>query len=167
MYYEKIFKELNRRQVRYLVVGGIAVNLYGVPRATMDLDLMVDLDRANLQKFIAALTELGFKQKLPVKIEDLLDPKKRRIWQQEKNMISFSLFHPQKPFQVVDIFVDNPIDFEVADRAKQTMGTGGPKIPVIGIDDLIILKQKAGRKQDLSDIEALRKIKELIDYEKE
>jgi len=167
VYYEEIFQELNRREVRYLVVGGIAVNLYGVPRATMDLDLMVDLDRANLQKLVAAMTELGFKPKLPVKIEDLLDPQKRRTWQQEKNMISFSLFHPERPFLLVDIFVDNPIEFEKADRAKETMETGGPKIPVIGVDDLITLKQKSGRKQDLSDIEALIKIKELVDYEKD
>ena len=158
MYYEEIFQELNRREVRYLVVGGVAVNLYGVPRATMDLDLMVDLKRANLQKFITALTKLGYKPKLPVKIEDLLDPQKRRFWQKEDN---------ERPFQQVDIFVDNPIEFEEAERAKEIMESGGPKIPLIGVDGLIALKQKSGRKQDLSDVEALKKIKELIDREKE
>ena len=120
MYYEEIFQELNRREVRYLVVGGVAVNLYGVPRATMDLDQMVDLKRANLQKFITALAKLGYKPKLPVKIEDLLDPQKRRFWQKEDN---------ERPFQQVDIFVDNPIEFEEAERAKRSWKVGDLKFP--------------------------------------
>ena len=43
MFYEKIFRQFKLEDIHYLVVGGIAVNLYGVPRATQDLDLMIEL----------------------------------------------------------------------------------------------------------------------------
>lgn len=45
MYYELVFRNLNKKKVRYVVIGGIAVNLHGIPRATADLDLMVDLEK--------------------------------------------------------------------------------------------------------------------------
>ena len=46
--FERLFSALNRSKVRYLVVGGIAVNLYGIERATADIDLVVDLEDRNL-----------------------------------------------------------------------------------------------------------------------
>ena len=42
MIYEEIFKEFECLGVRYLVVGGMAVNLFGYARLTMDMDIMVD-----------------------------------------------------------------------------------------------------------------------------
>jgi len=48
MIYKEIFKEFELRGVRYLVVGGMAVNLYGYIRLTMDLDIMVELPDKNL-----------------------------------------------------------------------------------------------------------------------
>jgi DNA polymerase II small subunit/DNA polymerase delta subunit B len=38
--FEKIFRSLNKAKVRYLVVGGVAVNIYGYPRFTGDLDIL-------------------------------------------------------------------------------------------------------------------------------
>ena len=40
--FESLFSALNKGKVRYLVVGGIAVNLYGIERATADIDLFVE-----------------------------------------------------------------------------------------------------------------------------
>ena len=52
MFYLDLFRSLEQHRVRYLLVGGLAVNLYGVPRMTMDVVLA--LDSANLQGFLAA-----------------------------------------------------------------------------------------------------------------
>ena len=41
--FESLFSALNKAKVRYLVVGGIAVNLYGIERATADIDLFVEM----------------------------------------------------------------------------------------------------------------------------
>ncbi len=40
MFYLDLFKALEKHKVRYLLVGGLAMNLHGVPRATMDVDLV-------------------------------------------------------------------------------------------------------------------------------
>ena len=42
--FEKVFRELNKTRVKYLVVGGVAVNLYGYLRFTGDLDLLLLLN---------------------------------------------------------------------------------------------------------------------------
>ena len=55
--FESLFSALNKAKVRYLVVGGIAVNLYGIERATADIDLVVDLEENNLNRFIAVMKE--------------------------------------------------------------------------------------------------------------
>jgi hypothetical protein len=41
--FEPLFKALNDAEVRYLVVGGLAVVLHGHPRLTANVDLVVDL----------------------------------------------------------------------------------------------------------------------------
>jgi hypothetical protein len=65
MFYEEVFRELNKSEVLYLVIGGIAVNLYGVPRVTQDLDLLVDMGKENLKRLVKALENIGYHPKLP------------------------------------------------------------------------------------------------------
>ena len=50
--FEKVFRELNKTKVDYLVVGGVAVNLYGYVRFTGDLDLLVLLNEKIFKKWI-------------------------------------------------------------------------------------------------------------------
>ena len=52
MIYEEIFKEFESVGVRYLVVGGMAVNLFGYARMTMDMDIMADLSDENLGRIV-------------------------------------------------------------------------------------------------------------------
>jgi len=82
MNYYEIFKRFNELKIDYLIVGGLAVNLHGVPRMTYDIDAIY------------------------VKISE-------------------------------------------------------EKLPVINIHDLILIKLETGRKQDLADVESLKKILEL------
>jgi len=55
MFYEKVFRMLSEKRVRYAVTGGVALILYGVVRFTAGLDLIVDLEKKNLEKFIEAI----------------------------------------------------------------------------------------------------------------
>ena len=48
MLYEKIFRELAQRKIKYMVIGGIAVNIHGYSRATGDLDIMLSFEDDNL-----------------------------------------------------------------------------------------------------------------------
>jgi len=73
MFYIDVFKALEQHQVRYLLVGVLAVNLCGIPRTTMDIDLVVALDAANLQEFVAAVSSLAMQPVLPLPLTGRLD----------------------------------------------------------------------------------------------
>ena len=157
--FESLFSALNKGKVRYIVVGGIAVNLYGIERATADIDLVVDLEENNLQKFIKVMKEHNYKPKIPVKLEDFTEKEKREKWIKEKGMMVFSLFDPQNPFFLLDVFVTEPFDFDEVFEARKQMKSGNIKIPVISIGHLVEMKEKTGRPQDVSDVFYLKKIK--------
>ena len=74
MYYENVFRSLQKKNIRYAVAGGVALVLHGVVRFTADLDLIVDLEQENLGRFVQAMTELGYRPRNPVNAGDLLDP---------------------------------------------------------------------------------------------
>ena len=50
MFHERILRELGRNKIKYLIVGGVAVNLHGYDRVTGDLDILLQLEDANLKK---------------------------------------------------------------------------------------------------------------------
>lgn len=64
--YERLFHVLNQAKVRYLVVGGVAVNLHGYPRFSADVDLLLFLEKDNLKVFGDTLRRLGYAARLPV-----------------------------------------------------------------------------------------------------
>jgi hypothetical protein len=80
-----ILQELTERGVQFVVCGGVAVVLHGVERMTLDLDLVVDMSRENLQRLIDAMRALNLTPRVPVPPEDLLSPEKVRIMIEEKN----------------------------------------------------------------------------------
>ena len=158
--FESLFSALNKAKVRYLVVGGIAVNLYGIERATADIDLVVDLEENNLNRFIAVMKELNFKPKIPVRLEDFMKKEIRESWIREKGMTVFSLFDPKNPFFLLDIFVEMPFNFDVVYEEKEEIHAEKTIIPVVPIKYLIEMKEKVGRPQDIADVFYLRKIRE-------
>lgn len=153
--YLPIFKALNDAQVQYVVVGGLATVLHGYARLTADIDLVLNLDRPETEKAIRAITSFGFEPRLPVDPMLFADEKTREEWIRKKNMRVFSFYQPDNPLLVLDLFVREPMPFkEMLERAAQ-MDIGGVMVPVCAIEDLIKLKQKAGRPQDLLDIKYL------------
>lgn len=155
-----LFISLNNKQVQYLVAGGWAVNLYGVERATGDLDLVVYLEQQNLERFIEVVTRFGFKPRVPVDAKEFADAGKRREWREEKGMMVFSFYDPQNPFVLLDVFIDIPFDFEAVYAGRSRVPTGRVEIPVVPLETLIMMKQQAGRPQDLADIHYLRQVRE-------
>jgi hypothetical protein len=140
------------------VVGGVALVLHGVVRLTADLDLFLEMGAANLGKFIGAMTALGYKPKVPVKAEDFINPEKRRQWKEEKGMQVFSFYHPDKPMDLIDVFVDEPMPYEEVKRQKKVVEARGIPIPVLSVKHLKQLKRISARPQDLADIEALEEM---------
>ncbi len=161
-FFKNIFRTLNEEGVRYLVVGGVAVNLYGVLRATADIDLVVQLSVENVLLLAKALKKLGYKPKIPVTIEDFANPENREKWIDEKEMKVFALYPSDRELGTMDIFVREPFDFDKAYANRTTINVAGVNIPVVSIDDLIYLKKEAARNQDLADIEALEILKRIV-----
>ena len=158
MEFLQLFKELNQAHVRYLLVGGLALNLHGVNRTTGDIDIIIYLEDANVRNFLGLMSELGYQPQAPVDLMDFANPSKRQEWKNTKHMIVFSLHHPEDLVKVIDVFVESPLPFEESYEHRVTYTIDDIAIPVISIPDLIKLKELAGRKQDASDIEALKKV---------
>ncbi len=156
-----LLREIGLSKVRYLLVGGVAVNLHGIVRPTKDIDFIVYLEKKNLLEFIKIMTRLGYRPKVPVAAEDFADPEKRKDWIKNKNMIVFSFYHNKDLMNVVDVFVKHPLPFEGLFKRRELIDIGGVNISVIGIRDLIKLKEKANRLQDLHDIRSLKQVLEI------
>jgi hypothetical protein len=161
MFYLDLFGALALRDVRYVVVGGLALNLHGVERATMDVDLVVALDPPNLGAAIGAFEALGLVPVAPVSLDEARDPATLRRWHRERNMVAFGLRPKQGAGPTVDCLVDPPVPFTRLLANAVTKSIGECLVPVAGIDDLIALKRAAGREIDLADVDALERLKRL------
>ena len=151
-----IFRALDDAEVRYLVVGGVAVVLHGYPRFTADVDLVVELTASNALAAIAALQTLDYRPRAPVRGEDFADEDIRASWREDKGLTVFSLWSPSYPGTEVDLFVEEPFDFgEAWARRLDALLDDGTTVRVVGIDDLRALKASVGRPKDLDDIAQL------------
>ncbi len=155
MYYYEVLKALNKARVDYLVVGGVALVLHGVVRMTADLDIVLDQDEKNIKKYVSVVKELGYKPKVPVRLEEFVDLEKRRQWVEEKNMKVFSVYDPATPYLIVDVLMDPGLEYGKLKGDSVIFKAKGIRIPVISIKDLKEMKGLAGRAQDLADIKAL------------
>jgi hypothetical protein len=157
---EAIVRGLNEAGVRYLIAGGLAVVAHGYQRMTADVDLILDLDEANLTRAIGVFKSLSYTPRAPVSIEQFADPVARQNWVRDKGMTVFSMFSDRHPQTEVDLFVQAPLDFEKAyqNAARQQLENGLEAV-FVGFDDLLYLKRRAGRPRDLDDIRTLEELK--------
>jgi hypothetical protein len=159
-FFEDTIAALNRADVRYVVVGGLAVVLHGHPRLTVDLDLVIDLDPPGARKAVETLLGLGLVPLLPVDPRDFADPSVRARWIAEKNMRVFSFRDPIDDLRRVDLFVEEPVPFDSLWERAILLPLERTTVRVASIRDLIEMKREAGRPLDLDDIEDLETIQE-------
>lgn len=153
---EQIFGALQGAEVRYLVVGGMAVIAHGYVRTTKDIDLVIALEPENLRRALQALTAIGYRPKIPVAATDFADPKKREEWVREKGMVVFQLISDRFRFEPLDIFVTEPFDFASEyDRAVWKQVNSDVSVPIVSVKQLLDMKRAAARPQDIADIAEL------------
>ncbi len=168
IFYEEIFRAFQKQNVKYVLVGGIAVNLLGAMRNTADLDILVEMSDDNLKKIVEILKKQGYKVKQPVNGErsrtidpmKIADPKTRKDWIGKKHMKAFN-FYKEDELKEVDIIMESPVSFKEAENSVARIKVDDLTLPVISIDNLIKMKRKTGRAVDKLDIEELKKIKKL------
>jgi hypothetical protein len=159
MNYSALFRQLQNHNIRYVVCGGLAVNLHGIPRMTADIDLILDLSQENLLAFQKCVSELNYHISVPIKITEMADQSKREKIKEEKNLVAISFYNYDKNFLALDVLIDFPIAFEELWKNKIIRKEGDIAISLVSIDHLIQLKEFAGRIQDKEDIYFLSKIK--------
>jgi hypothetical protein len=156
---EAVFDALNRADVAYLVVGGLAVNAHGYVRMTMDIDLVIALSPENILRALHALDEASFRPAVSVTPEQFADPANRERWREEKEMRVLKLWSDKYRLGPVDIFIYEPFDFVVEyARAQRLELREGLTVPIVSLETLLRMKREAGWPQDLADIDALLEI---------
>ena len=145
---DKDFKEfielLNEHKVKYLIIGGYAVNFHGYPRYTKDIDFWLWMTKPNIKKLIKAIKDFGFGD-LNLEIEDFMAP---------ENIVQLGY----EPYRI-DILVDvEGVDFEECFERRTEAELDGTEVKFLSLQDLIVAKKKAGRLQDLADAEQLEKL---------
>jgi predicted nucleotidyltransferase len=159
--FEPIFKALNATGVRYVVVGGVAVNLHGHQRFTKDVDVVIELVPEHTARALEGLRALGYEPRIPVRLEDFGDPVIRERWIREKGMVVFQMYNDRLRM-TVDIFVQYPMDFETLWSAAVEAQLEHARVRVAALDHLIQMKQTVGRPQDVADVAVLTEIQQIL-----
>jgi hypothetical protein len=152
---DEILRRLVERGVDFVVIGGIAAVLHGSARNTFDLDICVATDEANLAALGDVLTALG--ARLKGADEDVpFVPDARTLRQVELLTLVTTLGE-------LDVLVRPPgaPSYQDLRRNADRYDLGGFNVSVASVDDLIAMKQAAGRAKDLIDIEELEAIQRI------
>lgn len=158
--YEEILRQFQRQKVKYVIVGGIAVNLLGYLRSTADMDILVEMSNENLGKIVNILRKQGYRVKQPVDPIGIANEKIRYNWIHNKHMKAFN-FYKEDELKEVDIIIDTPVSFKEAKKSARRLKIDNIILPVISISNLIKMKKGTARSVDKLDIEELKKIRKL------
>lgn len=157
-----LLADLNEASVRYVVVGGVAVNLHGYTRFTKDLDLVLALDAENIARAWQRLSRLGLEPMVPVSLEQFLEPATRSNWARDRSMVVLHWHDRNDPLRRVDLFIEEPIPFATLAAAAVEASLSGVPVKICSLEHLIMMKEAVGRPQDLLDVQKLRALQLLM-----
>ena len=157
----EILNTLHDRHVEFVIVGGVAAALHGGSRVTFDLDLVPSLAPASWQAAVDLLWSLGARPRIPEPVERIRDVGHVRRWRREKGMLALN-FRTTDGSTEVDLLVGESDAFDELRQRAVEVTVGQRTFFVASIDDLISMKQRAGRPQDLLDIAELRNIQKRL-----
>jgi Nucleotidyl transferase AbiEii toxin, Type IV TA system len=138
-------------KLKYAVIGGYALALHGLVRATMDVDFVLSLRLADFERAEAALGSIGLKSRLPIRAQDVI--KMREEYIEKRNLLAWSFVDYSNPARQVDILITE----DLRELETEVVSTGGRKVTVVSLKELLRMKKAAGRPQDLVDIENIKK----------
>lgn len=151
----KLFKALNTEpQLRYVLVGGMAVASYGGTRLTEDVDLAIACDEENIGHIVNALAPLNPRP-------GRLAPGAVWVWDKFCIRAPWSIYNTDAGR--VDLIIRLPgIDsFDGLWARSEEQEFMGNSVRIASLDDLLAMKQNAGRDRDLEDVSQLLEIRRL------
>lgn len=143
-----LLRALLDAHVEFVVVGAHALAAHGLPRATGDLDVLVEPTPENARRVVAALTTFG----APLASHGVSE----QDFATEGNVYQIGL-----PPRRIDVLTSiSGVSFEQARGSRIVVELAGLRVPVLGRDALVANKRAAGRPKDLLDAETLEKAAE-------
>jgi len=137
---QDVFRSFQQHKVKYVIIGGIASTLHGVPRATFDMDILIEATQDNARRLLDALLNSGLGTAALTTVEDILTHE-------------ITVF---KDRVRIDVQTSTPgVSFQDAWNRRQIMNYHGQEFFVLSRDDLIASKRAAGREVDLEDVRLL------------
>ena len=133
---------LGRLGAPAMVIGGVAVSIHGRPRMTLDADVTIALDVAELPRILEAVDACGFSPRVA----------SPREFTEATRVLP--LRSVRDGWDVDLIFAGTPYELEAISRANVT-SLGGVDLPVVSAADLLIHKILAGRPRDMEDAESI------------
>lgn len=153
---------LHDHRVDFVIVGGVAAVLHGGSRVTFDLDVVPSLTPESWQSAVDLLWERGARPRIPEPLERIRDVEQVRRWRREKGMLALN-FRTSDGSTEVDLLVGESDAFDELKERAVEVKVDRRTFFVASIDDLISMKQRAGRPQDLLDITELRNIRKRLE----
>ena len=142
--FKEFLRYLKDHEVRFLLIGGYAVNAYGYVRNTVDIDVWVASDSENRRRVVRAVREFGFASTE----YDVLDA--------ERAMLRMGT----PPLRIEVMKVIDGVEFEDCWSRRVQLVLGDVEVPVISLLDLKANKRASGRPKDLVDLSELE-----VDFE--
>ena len=145
--------------IDFVVIGGLAARLHGSPTLTDDLDISHSKDRPNLERLATVLGEMDSRLRLPDPDERVDATLDWRLLHAAENLTLSTDFGP------LDCLA-RPAGIESYGDLKRgaiLMDLEMVTIRVASIDDLMRMKQAAGRRKDLIELEILAALKEEVE----
>lgn len=131
-------------KTKYVILGGLAVVLYGEPRLTADIDVNISIRKDEIGVFLSAARNLGF-YPIPSNIKSFI---------KETGVIPLR-FAKGNVFGRCDIIIaENPIEYQALKRAK-IKKIGSLRAKFVSPEDLIIHKITSDRARDLEDLKGI------------
>lgn len=139
-----LYRSLNENKVKYLIIGGMAAVIYGSPRLTKDIDILIEPTLNNAKRLLTTLKGVGFGTAGLTNAQKIIENE-------------VSIF---KDYIRLDVLTKvKGIEFQKVWRNRVIKRIDRVRVHLINIDDLIVSKKATGRQMDLEDIIILKKIK--------
>ncbi len=153
-----ILEELVEEGVEFLIIGGVAVGYHGHIRATKDVDVVPAPDPGNIEKLARALERLGatVDGSEEFGVEELPDPFDRDALAEGGNWV---LVTRLGRLDIMQWIGDEGLWARLSPTAVEDE-IAGLRIKMVSYEDLVTLKEQAGRPEDLTDLERLRQARE-------
>jgi hypothetical protein len=127
-----------------VVIGATAFPVHGYARATLDIDVFIEPTAENGRRVLEALADFGYDIS-DVSLEELLS-KKVLI----RQYLVETDIHPHV----------KGVEFEQVWQRRVMDRIGGAPAAFASLDDLILMKEAAGRPKDLEDLRVLKKLRD-------